>query len=281
MKKTFVLLISLVFVFAFCFGSSAETEEGVIAGQTFAWNDSSDNARAWMLSKGVSPDGLWKYQMYVLDRNVYLGLNKLNSNGFAWSKTPGEDGVGGARVRNCGVNFHPGQTADVVKAFTCPSGGTVEVVSVLARETDVLAQETGVSFRVYLGKELVYPADGSAYVVIDTKEPQTFTFTLDVARDQVLFFHIGAIDGNISGDSTDMTNEITYKLVNNRSIESTIDTTPTIMCTYRTWSVPLQSIPASETGEPRFPIVWVSVSVVIAVLVLGIVVAVVRGKRKK
>lgn len=212
-----VLALSLVVCIFFSQFLSASAVE-VTVGQTFAWNDSSANPQAWIQSKGVSPDGLWKYQFYALEKGIYQDLNAVYSNGFAWSTNPGNYGLGYARVRNNGVNFHPGETADVVKTFICPAGGVVEIASTMTRYNEVSYGTNGSSFAVYLEDVLVYPSDGTPFLVMETTSPYHAVFDLEVKAGQQLHFHIGSINGHSMNDSTDMTNTVTYKSVNGSSV---------------------------------------------------------------
>ena len=214
MKKLLTLMLSLVFVFCLCLGSFASTPDiSVSVGQTFAWNDSSADPQQWIQSKGVSPDGLWQYQFYALETGVYGDLSSVYSNGFAFSTNPGMYGIGYARVRNNGINFHPGETADTAKVFTCPAGGRIRVTSTLTRINETGYGVNGTSFAAYLEGTTVFPSDGAPYVEVNDIESHTFTFEVQVAKGQRLYLQIGAIDGNSMNDSTNMTNEITYLTV--------------------------------------------------------------------
>ena len=295
MKKILTVFLALCLIAAFgtmfaisSFAEEATEEIDVTAGMKFEWNDSSENAKQWIQSKGVSPEGLWKYQMYALEKGIYQDLAAVYSSGFAISTNPGDDGVGYARVRKNGINFHPGKTADVVKAFTCPSGGTIEVTSVLTREKDVSQTGTGTSFCVYLGSQLVYPADGSPYMILNSKDPQTFTFTVDVAKGQVLRFHIGGIDGNIAGDSTNMSNVVTYKAVNDSVGEDEVSGTITFDRVSNTVSVDAiganngnngSSLNTSNGGNGGN--VGLIIGIVAGVVVVAAVVVVVIIKKKQ
>ncbi|MBQ4323543.1 MAG: hypothetical protein IJC19_06360, partial [Clostridia bacterium] len=109
MKKILTILLSVCLLAsvatAFAVGASAAEDIDVTVGQKFEWNDQSgdqDAMRAWLRGKGVSPDGLWKYQVYVLAKDMYLDTVLAGSNYYAWNANPGDKGLGYARARNGG-----------------------------------------------------------------------------------------------------------------------------------------------------------------------------------
>lgn len=229
MKKTLTLLLlfSLVFSFALCF--SAQNVD-VTVGQKFEWNqqkETPDTMKAWGLSGGKSPDGLWKYQIYVLAKKIYIPVVHSPVNvGFAWAENPGDTGIGYARVRDYGRAFHPAEAADIVKVFTCPSGGTVTVDTSIARAADwVSGSGTPVSLAIYLEDQLVYPTSGD-YDTITSSVPKDISFDLEVSKNQNIYFRIGCVDGDQGGDTTIMSNVITYKGVNDKvaDVETTTST---------------------------------------------------------
>ena len=145
MKKFLTILLSLCVLaslaVSFAVSSAAEDIE-VTVGQRFEWNDQSESPetqKAWRQGKGTSPDGLWQYLVYVHAKKTYLPT-VLSNDGFAWAANPGDRGIGYARARVYGTNFHPGEAGDIVKAFTFPSGGTVTVESVVARAKEWTAE---------------------------------------------------------------------------------------------------------------------------------------------
>ncbi len=212
----FFAILLLFFMFAsvpvFLSATGTATE-----GQVFEWNGqsgSSDSQRAWSVSKGISPDGLWRYQLYSLEKKIYQDLVFANGGQFAWTSNPGSDdnGYGYARVRSYGANFHPGNAADIVKRFTCPAGGTIRILTTVARNnaTDVTSNGNGTSFAIYLGDVLIYPRPGEgSFVALESTAERKIEFDLAVKEGEQIYFRIGAM-GNQGGDAVNMSNTITY-----------------------------------------------------------------------
>ncbi|MBO5248518.1 MAG: hypothetical protein J6B54_04385 [Clostridia bacterium] len=231
MKKFLTLFLTLCllasFATFFAFSAMAEEELDVTVGFTSEWNDQSgDSAKqlAWIRSNATSPDGLWKYQFYTIGNGQYFDL-KVCGNTFAWDANAGSDdrGFGNARVRENGKSFTPGYAADVVKMFQCPSGGTIEIQFTVTRRYDE-TQGNGTSFAIYVEDRLVYPEEGQGdYVTLTTQDPLTGSIRVDVAQNERVRFHVGAI-GDASGDLVEMSNVITYKDVNDESTDVTTDT---------------------------------------------------------
>ncbi len=234
MKKTLSLFFALCLLTALLLSLSlgcfaAEEKVDVIVGQKYEWNEQSETKElqsAWRKSKGISPDGLWKYQFYVLSKGIYYDMmhaGAIDSFGVAYS--PGTTGVGYARVGQFGKNFHPAETADVAKVFTFPSGGTVTVDTTVVRVTEWLSGTgTPTSIAFYLDDKLVYPASGE-YLPLTSTTVQNISFDLEVAQNQRLYIRIGSVNGDPADDSVDMTNSITYKAVNESSVEEASDAT--------------------------------------------------------
>ena len=228
MKKILTILLSLCLLacFATCFAVSANAEEEikVSVGSSFEWNDNSGDAKtqmAWSKSEGKSADGLWKYQYYSLKKGVYKDMVAFGKQ-FAWSsKATGDDyGIGYARVGEYGLWFHPGYAADAVKVFTCPSGGTIQISTEIARKNDLQADSntTGTSFAIYV-EDRVVPIDGQDSLTLVSSEPQMVDVTVDVAKGERVRIHIGCVSktGTITdqnGDGVTMKNTITYKSIN-------------------------------------------------------------------
>lgn len=229
MKKILTIVLSLCILasMATCFAISVSAEEdapvSVTVGQKFEWNgQSGDEAskKAWREGGGKSPDGLWRYQFYALTNNKYGNMVICPGLFYAWNTNPGETDFGYARVREYGANFHPGEKADVVKVFTCPSGGTIELDTTVTREAAVEGEATGTSIAVYLEDQLIYPeAGGGDFLSIQDAEPHNFKVTVDVSANERIYIHLGCINGEQNGDSTYMTNTVTYKAVNDESTE--------------------------------------------------------------
>lgn len=234
MKKFLTLLLTLCLVASvvssFAVVANAEDIQ-VSVGQSFEWNDQSADPKtkmAWYKSNGTSPDGLWKYKFYSLNKKVYQNL-VINGNDFCWKTDAGNDdyGIGMARVRQVGKNFHPGYAADVVKEFTCPSGGSIQILSTVARQNDLKAgtSANGTSFAIYVEDRLVYPEEGGGeFLTLVSSEEQIIDVTVDVKKGERVRIHIGAI-GEQSGDGINMANTITYKAVNDEDAGELSDTT--------------------------------------------------------
>lgn len=229
MKKLLLIALSLCMmlgtVAAFAVPSVA-IEDGVnevevVAGSSFSWNDQSgdpDSQKVWRFGKGKSPDGLWQYLFYSPKRKVYGPMVYSSHGYYAWAKEPGVSGLGYARARDFGRNFHPGETADVVKCFTFPSGGTVTVDTVIARVTawEEGTDTTPTSLTIFLDDRQVFPANGEYETIVSDVE-QTYSFDIDVIANQRLYIHIGCIDGNMQGDAVIMSNFVTYTAVDERT----------------------------------------------------------------
>lgn len=295
---TLSLALSLVTLFAV--SAHAEGEKiDVTVGQSFEWGDQSadlNTRRNWGNSKGVSPDGLWRYQFYALSKKVYSDMVYCSSaGGFAWSANAGSDdmGLGYARVRNYGVNFHPATGADTVKVFTCPSGGTIQISTTVARASAVPTDgsSNGTSFAIYLEDRLIYPeAGGGEFRALTETAPQNIDVTVDVKAGERVRIHIGAM-GNQGSDSVNMTNVITYKAVNSDTAEIVESSGPlhgtlTDPATYTIPDVqdndgnsPDRDLPTKNGGG--FPIVAVIIIVaVVAVAAAGVVIVVLKKKKQ-
>ena len=230
MKKFLTVLLSVCvlasLLVSFAVSSSAAEDIEVTVGQRFEWNDQSadsETQKNWRLSGGQSADGLWSYQVYVFAKSKYIPT-VLGSDGFAWAATPGSTGIGYARARGYGKNFHPGEAADIAKVFTCPSGGTITVDTTINRVSDwVNGENTPSSIAFYLEDQLVWPTAGE-YEVISSKDPRSISFDVDVMKGQRLYIRIGCVDGNQSGDAVEMENFVTYKAVNDSVAELPTET---------------------------------------------------------
>ena len=291
MKKVLVLMLSLCLLASLCtaFALSVSAEVvvdsvpsvDVTVGMSFEWNDQSGDPasqEAWRTGKGKSPDGLWQYMFYSLEPKKVYGSVVLSRDFYAWSVTPGDTKLGYARVRDYGKNFHPGETADIVKVFNIPSGGTITVDTVIKRVTEwVAGTDTATSLAIFLDREQVFPAGGGVMSIVSATE-QTYTFDVDVKKGQRLYIHIGCIDGNQSGDAVEMANYVTYKSVNDEVAESTeIVPPPKPVETIETVIVCPGPQPYDEGSS-----VGLIIGIVAAVVVvIGVVVAVIVIKKKK
>lgn len=245
MKKILTVFLSLCLLasLATCFAFSAHAEESedivVTVGQKFEWNSQKGDASkelAWK-QNGSSEDGLWKYLIYATVKEVYQKtVYSATVGGFAWNKTPGSTGVGYARVLDFGGTFHPGEAADIVKVFTCPSGGTIDIDTTIARVANVPTggNYTGTSLAIYLDDQLIYPASGEYLELSNTTERDIPVTNIEVSKNQCIYFHIGAIE-NQHSDAVTMSNTITYRKVNDNEVEKSTHTgyvPPVITGTY-------------------------------------------------
>ncbi len=308
MKKilTLFLILCLLASVATCFAFSANAEEKEIqvsVGQSFEWNDQSPAVTGdpksklnWHKSGGVSPDGLWSYQFYALARKMYFNMHACG-NDFAWnasSNTKNESGLDWARVLNLGKSFHPDVAADVVKVFKCPSGGTIQISSIVARTTDLKSgsSATGTSFAIYVEDRLVYPEEGDGeYLTLVSTDEQTIDVTVDVAKGERVRIHIGAIGDN-SNDGVNMSNVITYKTVNNNAAEGVTEDTLVFSTISRTEDTPDlpdtndsntgggSKLPVKNDGLSTGAIIGI-VAGVVAVVGIAVVVVIVLKKKKQ
>ncbi len=240
MKKILTILLSLCMLvsLATCIAMvpTGAEESDVTVGQVFEWNDQSKETTgdaatelAWRTGKATSPDGNWKYHFYSLNKKMYQTVVIATGNLYAWNKNPGDDdnGLGYARVRKFGAEFHPGYAADIVKTFTCPSGGSIQISSTVFRNNNLEAGKgTGSSFAIYKenteGRTLIYPEAGAGeYLTLVSSSPQTVEVTVDVAKGERIHIHIGAMEDQ-SGDVVTMSNTITYKSISDDAVEGPV-----------------------------------------------------------
>ncbi len=236
MKKFLTALLSLcMFVsLATCIVPvlTGAEENDVTVGQVFEWNDQSkattgdaETELAWRTGKATSPDGNWKYHFYSLNKEIYQPVVVAFGNCYAWIREPGDDdnGLGFARVRDFGRNFHPGYAADIVKTFICPSGGSIQISTTVARANNLEAGKgTGTSLAIYKedteGRTLIYPEAGAGeYLTLVSTTPQTVDVTVDVAKGERIHIHIGAMEDQ-SGDAVNMSNTVTYKSISEDAV---------------------------------------------------------------
>lgn len=301
MKKILTVLLSLCLLvsLAACFAISANAEEAedisVTVGQKFEWNSQKGELakqRAWAGGKGKSPDGLWKYQFYSHVKQIYGDLVYSSAvNCYAWTKDVGssEEGLNYARAREFGLNFHPGKEADVVKVFTCPSGGTVELQTIATRLYEVGEGTTGTSIAIYLEDQLVYPEEGGGdYLLLDDTTTQDFKVTIDVAKNQRIYIHVGGVDKNIGGDAINMENFVTYTAVNDASADTSDKTLSLDIPTAEDEDLTLTDMDATGSvggsagqSSNQGGAGWVLWVVIAAVVVVILVVVVVIVKKKK
>ncbi len=310
MKKILTILLSLCLLvsLATCLAavSSSAEETNVTVGQVFEWNDQSrdttgdpETETVWRKGKATSPDGNWKYHFYSLVKEMYQPLVVAAGPMYAWVKNPGPDdgGIGYARVRNFGSNFHPGEKADIVKTFICPSGGSIQISSTIARNNDLQAGSslTGTSFAIYKenseGRTLVYPeAGGGEYLTLVSTTPQTVDVTVDVAKNERIHIHIGAI-GNQGSDAVDMANTITYKSISDDETDTVSNPTISVKTDVGT-DYPTVTLKGEDSGSAGAPGgsdngglgVGAIVGIVaggVAVVAIAVVVVIVLKKKKQ
>lgn len=301
MKKILTLFLTLCLLasVATCFAFSANAEETdieVSVGSTFEWNSQAESVTgdpktkfAWYKSNGVSPDGLWSYKFYSLNKKMYKSLVLSGSN-FAWSASAGNDdgGIGMARVVNLGGTFHPGYAADVVKEFTCPSGGKIRISSTVARQKDA-AGTTGASFAIYVEDRLVYPEEGNGdYLTLVSSTPQTIDVDVEVSKNERVRIHIGAIEEQ-EEDYVDMSNTITYTSVNDDVAEGLTEDTLVFSTIPRTDDGPGNAnnnnnggskLPTKNDGLSTGAIIGI-VAGAVAVVGIAVVVVIVLKKKKQ
>ncbi len=300
MKKFLTVLLSLCLlvsvVSAFAVNAFAAEDIQVTVGQKFEWNDQSadaDTQKTWRTGKGKSPDGLWKYQIYVLAKDMYLDATLASGPMYAWNATPGDKGLGYARARQFGKNFHPGEAGDIVKVFTFPSGGTVTVDTNIFRDNEwVTGTGTPTSIAFYLEDKLVYPT-ASEYESITSATPRDISFDLEVAKNQRLYIRIGCVEGDQGGDAVNMSNSVTYKAVNDSiaEIEEVTSTSTREVPTASSigWGTGEKTTDNSGTSSVKLPTggnddsssTGLIIGVVAAVVVVAAVAVVIVVKKKK
>ncbi len=299
MKKILTLLLALCLVASvvssFAVVANAEDIQ-VSVGQTFEWNDQSGDPTTkmnWYRCEATSPDGLWKYRFYSLNRKVYQDL-QISGNDYCWKAGAGTDdyGIGMARVRQVGKNFHPGYAADVVKEFTCPSGGSILISSIVSRQNDLKAGTTanGTSFAIYVEDRLVYPEEGGGdFLTLVSSEEQNIEVTVDVKKGEHVRIHIGAI-GEQTSDGINMANTITYKSVNDEDAGELTDSTITDNRIENTNTRPTldfdnqggnsNRLPSDSDGLSVGAIVGIVVGAVAVVGIAAVVVIVLKKKKQ-
>ena len=307
MKKILTILLSLCLLAALAvsLAVTSSADEDVSIGQRYEWNAQDADTttlKNWRLGGGISPDGLWTYKIFVLNTEKYMPAVVVSLESYyAWSPSPGTTGLGYARVRDYGLNFHPAEAADIVKMFTCPSGGTVTLETNIARvfDFDPSSGGTPTSFAVYVAdgigagkkaenRQKVYPLDNDFESITSSKE-KTISVDIDVKKGQVIFVHIGAIDGQQGSDSVNMTNSVTYIAVNDEIAEEVtdVDTGRTNIPT-RTDSV--GPLTGADTGNGSVSInnadeggssMGLIIGIVVGVAVVAAVAVVILLKKKK
>ena len=291
MKKILALVLTLCVALsmAVAFGSMANAEEkeiDVTVGMKFEYN-ASENVSKWLADKGTSPDGLWAYKVQPLARpGVFMNVVINNGPYYAWANPSGDSGLGYARVRELGINFHPGTDADIVKVFYCPSGGTIKLDTIIRRATEFVVQEgsenTPTSLAIYVEDRKVFPEGGDEYMAITKAEDQTYSVTFNVAKNERVYIRIGAI-GQQSGDAVYMTNTVTYEAVNGDIAEPTDITLTTSRPTVE---APTSTSKPSNNGtivppkRDNGPNVGLIVGIVAAVVVVGGAAAFIFIKKK-
>ena len=308
MKKVLTALFCLVLLVALASSlvvTTSADEPEITIGQSYAWNNQAVDAnaeKAWRLGGGVSPDKNWTYKVCVLATGKYLPVVISSAaGGYAWAASPGDTGIGFARVRYAGVNFHPAEAADIVKVFTCPSGGTITLDTTVARSTefDPTSSGTPTSFAVYIcdgidgkklpvNKEKIYPVD-DGYVTLTSAEEKNISIPdIEVAKGQMIMIHIGAIEGNQASDAVNMSNTITYTGISDGEIDpdsiSTEDGKPSVPT--RDSIGTLKPAGGSQTTTTTAPVedsgsLGLIIGIVAGAVVAAAVVVVILLKKKK
>ena len=298
MKKILAMILTLCIAvsFAVAFGGLANAESTnpktdieVTVGMKFEWNKGTDTDAQWITNKGWSQDGLWSYKVHPINRPGYYMDTTITPDGdYAWNRVPGDTGIGYARARSKGSNFHPGELADIVKVFYCPSGGTIKLDTTIRRAFEFLAQEgssaTPTSLAVYVENRKVFPEGADEYISISSIEDQTYSVTFRVAKNERVYIHIGAM-GDQASDAVEMSNTITYEEINEDvgdisdvSLDNTRDTVEAPSSTNKPTNTNRPTIvPPKDNG----PNVGLIIGVVVAVVVVAGVAAFIFIKKKK
>lgn len=292
MKKILALVLTLCVALsmAVAFGSMANAEENeidVTVGMKFEYN-ASESVAKWLAEKGTSPDGLWAYKVQPLARpGVFMNVVINSGPYYAWADPSGDSGLGYARVRELGINFHPGTDADIVKVFYCPSGGTIKLDTTIRRVNEFIAQEgssaTPTSLAIFVEDRKVFPEGADEYISISSIEDQTYSVTFSVAKNERVYIHIGAM-GDQASDAVEMSNTITYEEINGDigdpsdvTFENSRDTVDAPSSTKTDKPNPTIIVPPKDNG----PNVGLIIGVVVAVVVVAGVAAFLFIKKKK
>ena len=118
--------------------------------------------------------------------------------------------------------IHPATSANAVKAFCAPMGGTVKFELKLKRSAQNVSGSPS-CFTVYQGNTKIYPKD-SAYKQINYRSDgswETITITCDVVAGEWIYFVLGCNGSNINGE-VQMQEKATYTKVNNAAMPETL-----------------------------------------------------------
>lgn len=195
--------------------------------QIFEWNYYDDDA--WQKGKGVSPDGLWEFKLYSLTEDKYVNARMSD----------------GSYLKNCMSKnyfdgFRPPIDYDLVKVFTCPSGGTIRLETLIGNDlNNGNVVQNGSSLAIYLDGEQVYPTDGSKYEIFPNVRTLYREITLNVKKNQKIYIHLGSL-ANTHENDVSLKNRVVYKSVND---------------SVATWYLPRKCehknmLPAEYTGGP-------------------------------
>lgn len=297
MKKILTVFLSLCLLasLATCFALSSHAEESeeivVTVGQKFEWNSqsgSTESQLAWRSGGGKSPDGLWKYMIYATVRGIYQPTCYAPvPQAYAWTTMPGDaDGVGYARVRDFGGNFHPDNLADIVKVFTCPSGGTIDIQTTIARVSDILSdKDNGTSFAIYLDDQLIYPTSDE-YLTLSSTAPMEIPLEdIEVSKNQCIYFQIGSI-GNRGSDAVTMSNTITYRKINDSEVDETTVSNLEFSSISENYTIPDLNddndlISKKDKGSSAGAIIGIVVGAVAVVGIAAAAVVIVKKKKEE
>lgn len=208
---SFVLAVALVLTSFTMVGFAAgEDEVDVTVGSVFEYNKldaSSETRKAWS-----EKNSMWIYQYYHHNEQIWRTM--VYNAPYARWQTP-NDIFNYAYVRNYGDNFHPAKQAETAKTFICPSSGTINFVTKVARVAEFTEESVGTptSLRILLNDEVVYPTDGTPYQEMRSTTEQEIRLTLDVYKNDRVRVVIGSINGDNGSDALLMSNTVTYTAV--------------------------------------------------------------------
>ncbi len=126
-------------------------------------------------------------------------------------------------VDSLGVKLHPAKARDVVKTYTVPHDGRVEMTIKIARYNEYVAEgsKNPTSLRVYKNNEQIWPTNGSQKE-ITSATAVTIRVHTDVRVGDKIRCVVGSM-GNTTNDAVSMYNTVTYRAVGSRELAAFMD----------------------------------------------------------
>ncbi len=181
---------------------------------SFSVNDSQFAANAmgnWSFEYRDSNDtfGDMTYQ-YVEKYNKYMYASDWTAHAYNY-------------VDLLGVKMHPAKTRDVVKTYTAPHDGRIEMAVKVARYFEYVAEgsQNPTSLRVYKNNEQIWPTNGGQKE-ITSATAATYRICADVRTGDKIRCVVGSM-GNTTQDGISMYNTVTYRAVGLRELAAFMD----------------------------------------------------------